>query len=613
LPRVVVAHPLRAIVAFQAVWLWWAYSQGWFLQADLSNLSEAVGSHPGWRYLSGELGGHFAPVARLVYWAFVQLSPLDYGLSVALRVGCQVLSTVLLYRLLTRLVGDRPLVAGIVACYAVNPLLLGGTEMFTPGITIGIGQVFVLLALIAHVIHEETGNVRAAVAAGLSLGFSVLCSEGWVVAFFAFPVLSAVHFYPGTVRHRLMALLRGWRTWALLAAPVVLAGLAVMAYANPVGAATPTLSAAYRLLRNSWLYGLGPSWVGGPMRWYADPTQYVATASPSDLMVILGQIGVAIVVLVGVQRTGRRSLVAWVLPLGVWVLSILLVGYRGYSTLKVLVAVTPRYLAALILFFAIGAALALAPEGVARVTPTDGGASHRAGAPADGATQRLAHQRRLVTTGLVGLVVLASMVSGVRFARIFGGTPAKHYVDNLSASARLAGSNVNIYDTAVPPWLISPVEPRHRVSDLLQLADVPVTVEGASSTPLIATADGHLVASTFVPASAVLPQPPCGSAVHGAGTFTFPLNREVFLAGWYLHLQLFQQAPSTVSVDLLDAQGKVAQPVHGGLLHLAQLGSLNLRLPRFAPAAVRFHSTAPDTALCFTAIQIGAPFPVVKP
>jgi hypothetical protein len=599
-PRGLLARPLTAIVVLQAVWLWWAYAQGWFLQADLSNLREGADQRPGWGYLTGQLGGHFAPVARFVYWVFNQLSPLDYGLAVALRVGCQAVSTVLLFRLLTRLVDSHLVVVAVVVLYAVNPLLLGGTSMFTPGITIGIGQVFTLLALAAHVRREQTGELRWAVGAGLALGVAVLCSEGWVVAALAFPVLSAVHFYPGSLAQRLMRLIRGWRTWVLLVAPVVVAGVGVLAYAQPVGAATPSLSAAYRLLRNSWLYSIGPSWIGGPLHWYADSTSYIATASASDLVVLLGQLGVAVTVLVGVRRNGPASLAGWLLPLGVWILSMLLVGYRGYSQLQDLIAVTPRYLAALVPFFAIGAALALAPDGVARTSATYPTPGHRAARTPDRSV--------LVPGAVVVAVAVTSLVSGARFAHIFGSTPAHRYVDNLSSSARLAGPQANVYDTAVPPWLISPIEPHHRVTDLLRLSDVAVKVQDPSSTPLIAGADGRLVRSVFVPAGLVVPAPPCGTAVHGAGTFTYPLNRPVPAAEWYLHLQLYQRAPSTITVQLVDATGAVA-PVGGGTLHLSQLESISLRLPRFAPTAIRFTSTDRSTALCMTAVQVGAPFP----
>lgn len=597
------SRPLTAVVVAQAAWFAWSYAQGWFLQADLSNLVESVGRRPGWGYLSAELGGHFAPVARLVYWLLDQLSPLDYGLTVALRVGCQALSTVLLYRLLIRLVHSELVVLAVVTVYAFNPMLQGGTAMFTPGITIGIGQVFALLALHAHLRRDEGGSWHWAAAAGGLLALALLCSEQWIVTALAFPLLSMIHTYPGSLVRRVVQLVRAWRTWLLAAVPVLGVSVATLVYVKPVGASTPALTAAYHLLRNSWLYSVGPSSVGGPLEWYADATTYIPTAAPSDTVVMIGQIGFAAIVLVGLRRTGWRSLAGWLLPLVVWAVSMLLVGYRGYSELKDLVAITPRYMSALALFFAIGAALALSPDGVA-------GAGSADPRPAPGRPRRLTEPRIVGAGVLVAAVVVASLVSGARFANIFGRLPAERYVQNLTASATASGARPNVYDTPVPPWLISPVEPKHRVTDLLRLSRASFIVDDPGSTPLIAAADGRLVRSVFVPAASVRGQAPCGTAVRGAGVFTYPLVGAVARAEWYLHLQLFQQASSSVSVELVDARGAVAKPVTGSTLHLAPLAALNLRLPLFAPTAVRIRSTDPTLSLCLAAVQVGAPFPV---
>src|SRR4051794_9683335 len=47
---------LAAIIAGQAIWFWWAFARGWFLQADLSNLAEGVSRPFGWSYLTANLG-----------------------------------------------------------------------------------------------------------------------------------------------------------------------------------------------------------------------------------------------------------------------------------------------------------------------------------------------------------------------------------------------------------------------------------------------------------------------------------------------------------------------------------------------------------------------------
>ena len=612
--RGLLRHPVRIIVAAQAVWMWWAMSQGWFLQADLSNLAEAVGRRPGWGYISGQIGGHFAPVARLVYWLFDELSPLDYGLAVALRVGCQMISTYLLYRLLTKLVRSDLLVAVIVVIYAFNPLLMAGTAMFTPGITVGIGQVFTLLALHAHVRREQTGERKPAIVAGLMLGLAVACSEQWALAFLAFPLLSLVHFYGGPLGDRLRRLVRNWRTWVLLAVPSLIVGIGVLAYAEPVGAASPSLYASYRLLRNSWIYSIGPSWIGGPLQWYGGPTTYISTASPSDLVVVLGQVAVALTVIVGVQLRGRGSLAGWLPAIGFWVTSMLLVGYRGFGVLSDMIAVTPRYLAAIMPFFALSAALALGRGGVAPIHPAD---QEQPGEPAPIVLRGpwLTRQNAPVVAIAAGVaaVLVTSVVSGVRFAHNFAALPAERYVTNLANTARLYGPKVNIYDAAVPRWLISPVEPHHQVSDLLRLSRVTFTVEAPGSTPMMAASDGRLVRSVFIPGSALIGTPPCGTLVRGAGTFSFLLNHRVLPARWYLHLAGYQYKPSTVQVDLVNASGGIITPLQGSTLHLSQLAAVTLRLPFSAPVALRVRSADPHTALCLSSVLVGAPFPVTGP
>lgn len=605
-------RPINVLVGLQAAWLWWAYAQGWFLQADLSNLVDGLGHNLSWHYLTSPVGGHFGPVGRLVYWILDQLSPLDYGLTVAARVVCQAVVTVLLYKLLMRLVEREFLCLAIVAVYAFNPFLLAGTAMFTPGIALGLGEIFFLLALHAHVRRETTGHLRAAMAAGGWLAVATLCSEQWALAALAFPVLSAVHFVAGPVRARLVYLIRSWRTWVLLTAPVFVVGLGSVVFAEASGASAPSLTASYRILRNSWLYSLGPSFAGGPLHWYADASTFIPTSAPTDLMVVLGQIAAGVVVLAGVQRNGWASLAGWLLPVSVWVITMLLVGYRGFAQLQDLVAITPRYVCAFVPLFAIGAALALAPGGVAQEgTPRSvEGPTGQHAIPVAARISGRWQPHRVAAVVLVAVVVAASVVSGVRFARIFGKLRAESYVDTLAFTARAAGRNVNVYDTPVPGWLISPVEPHHRVTDLLRLLGLPAKVNDPSSPPLIANGSGQLVRSVFVPASAVPAAPPCGTALHGAGTFTFALNRPVQRAEWYLHLTLYQQTASTVTVELVDAAGHVATPVGGGTRHLPQLASFSLRLPAFAPTKIRFTVKDPSTALCLTSIQVGAPFPI---
>ena len=589
---------LVAIVGVQVIWLWWAFGRGWFLQADLSNLADGMGRQLNWSYLSTPLGGHFAPPGRLLYWLFDQVGRLNYPLTVTFRVGCQAVATVLLYRVLVMLVGRRPLVSGIVAIYAVNPLLLGGGAWLTSGVGLMLGQVFGLLTIAEFIRYEHSGLLRRAAFTGLLLALTVLTCDTFVVIALVPPLLAVFHLYVGPPAGRLGEFLRQWRGWLLIFVPLGGVLAALLTLGNAAGAAPLGWSDAYHLLRESWLKSLGPAWVGGPWRWYAGPNDFISYAMPPDWMVLLGQLGIAVTVVVGVQRLGMRSLSAWIMPAACSVVGILLVGYGRFSTYGTLLASTPRYLFELVALFAIAAALALAP-----IAATE---------PALATIQRStsAALQRWVGCVAFAAIVVMSLVSGARFSIRLGDSPVQDYVESLETNARTYGSDVNIYDAAVPPSVISSYEPSHRVSDVLRLAAVPARFDDPQSEPMVVTGDGHLAKALFV-AAATAGRPidsPCGNFVHGAGTWTFPLERAVAPNEWFLRLELYESAPSDISVEVVDATGAVARPIRGGTLHVGTLEVRNLPLPLFAPTAVRVHATQASTNLCLSRVAIGGPF-----
>ena len=589
-------RPLFAVLGVQVVWLWWAFSRGWFLQADLSNLADGVERPFGWHYLSEPLGGHFAPLNRLVYWLLDQLGALDYSYTVAFRVGCQALATLLLYLVLVELVGRQPVVIAILAAYALNPVLLGGGAWFTSGVGLIPAQALALLSIWTYLRYERTRRVRLAAYTGLFLGLTVLASDQWVVAALVPPLLALTHLYPGGPLARVRELISRWRAWLLIFGPLIAALAAVLLLGNSQGASRLTAGQGYDLVRESWVKTLAPSWAGGPWRWINGPGVYISYAGPPDWMVLLGELAVLVTLVLGVRRLGLGSLLGWVMPVICGAVSVLIIGFGRYSTYGDLIAVTPRYLFQTIALFAIGAALALAPV---------------AGRPVRQHGQPLRFDRLQTVIGVlaVALIVAASLVSGARFAERLGKSPVRDYVANLEAGVRTRGSQVNLWDTAVPQDVISGVEPNHRVSDLLRLVGVHARFDDPSSEPLIVTGDGHLAPAVFVPAAeGIAPPGDCGTFVHGVGTVTIPLTHALQTSEWFLRLVLYQAQPSEVSVEVLDAAGNVARPLSGSTVELGTLEARNLALPAFAPAAVRIASASATTNLCLSRVAVGGPF-----
>jgi hypothetical protein len=592
---------IALIVGGQALWLGWAFSRGWFLQADLSNLADGVGQRLNWSYLSEPLGGHFGPVARLLYWLFDQAGRLNYSVTVISRLVAQAIATVLLYRLLVMLVGRRPLVATIVAVYAFNPLVLASGAWFTSGLGLIPGEILGLLTITEFVRYERSRQLRHAVFTGLLLALTVFVCDECVVFVFVLPLLGVCHLFAGSLLSRAREFARMWRAWLLIYLPLVGVLAATLVFGDPSGAAPLGLGDAYRLLRETWLKSLAPAWVGGPWHWYAGSNDFVSYSLPPDWMVLLGQLGVAVTLALGVQRLGLRSLTAWIMPAVCSIAAILLVGYGRFATYGGLLAITPRYVRTVVPLFAIAAALAFAPTLAAQDTR-----SARPRASGD----RLQRGIRFAAVAAVAAIMVTSLVSGSRFAVRFGESPVHNYFQSLEISARSFGAGVNIYDTAVPPTVISSFEPSHRVSDLLRLAGVPASFDDPRSEPLVVTGDGHLAKAVFV-AAAIAEHPvssPCGDFVHGVGTWTFRLERPVSRYEWFLRLELYQSTPSDVSVEVLDAKGAVVRPITGGNLHLGTLEARNLPLPLFAPVAVRVHSAHASTNLCLSRIAIGGPF-----
>jgi hypothetical protein len=589
---------LGGIVVAQAIWLWILIGRGWFLQADFSNLADGMGRPLTWSYLREPLGGHFAPVLRLLYWLLDRIGPLDHSLTVGFRVVLQAASTILLYRVLRLLVGRSNLALAVIGLYAFSPLLLAGLAWLTSGLGLVLGQVFALLAIETHLRFGRTRDLRFAVATGVLLALATLSADQWIVIAFSLPILSAAYVYQGTIRERLRSFVAHWRAWTATLLP--LGGVVALALTLGDSAGAHSLSATttYRLVRDDWLKSVGPSLVGGHWRWFADQDTYLPFYAPSDAVVLLGQFAFVVLLLVGLQRTGWLALVGWSLPIVIVVANMCLVGTGRFETYGSLLAITPRYSFVVAAPLAIGVALSLC----------------RPVAPANAASG-LERPRYLIAAALVAAVGLSSMYSGIRFTHYWAKNPSKAYVDALLASGRAAGSDLNIYDTALPPDIVSKVEPHHRIADVLRLGGLKATYEDPRSEPLVASTDGHLVKSVFVPASVGLGELKvnCGTYIHGTGTWTIPMSKPVPVAEWYLRFELYQRAASTISVELTDAAGSTIYPVQGTQVEIGgTLAAINLRLPASSPIAVKIRSTAASTSLCLVRTIIGGPFATAK-
>jgi len=93
------------------------------------------------------------------------------------------------------------------------------------------------------------------------------------------------------------------------------------------------------------------------------------------------------------------------------------------------------------------------------------------------------------------------------------------------------------------------------------------------------------------------------------GTWRVPLNKRLPYGEGFLHLEYFQQRPSTLSVLIEDTGGKLVPPATGARVGFpVTLGAQLLRLRPSTAAAVVIKSDSAATNICIGGIVIGAPF-----
>ena len=606
---------LGGIVVAQAVWLGVLTSRGWYYQADFSNLAQATGRPLSWSYLTLSQGGHLAIPSRLVFWLLNRTIPLNYPVTIALRLLAQAAATLMLGRLLTLLVGRRRGVLVVLALYAVSPLLVQSTLWLTSSIGFLGSQLFVLAALHGHVRYALTHQLRWCSFTALALLGATLMSEQSAVIAVVLPLLSMAFLHDGTMRRRRQAVLASWPEWLMIAVPIVSFVLYFFASGKyATGRFTLTLPDALRVVGDEWTASIAPALSGGPFRWYSINDNYLAVSDPA--ISVRGLAGVIMigVVVVSVRRTGARALLAWAMPAVVSALGIVVVAVGRYDTLGLLIARQFEHSAYTAVPATVAVCLAIWPTTAAEIGGRLVGCS-----PATSpevvrprARRRSASHGRLLGVMAVG-VALASIVSATTYAHRWSQSPSRRYVDNLTASARTTAAPVNLFDTAINPAIVPILEPARYISDLVALTGVHARFDQGSPVPQIVAADGRVVPATFLSVAQVDISGSnkfCNDLLSAIVDRTDPLTSRPHRNEWFLRLAYFQQHPSVVYVSLVDDSGRDIMPVGGSRVVLAnKLGAAYLRFPLASPTALRIQSNSASTNVCITSAALGSPFP----
>lgn len=607
------------IIVAQAIWLGVLMGHGWYYQADFANLAQATGRPLSWSYLSGPQGGHFAVLGRFLFWILNRTAPLNYPLTIALRLAAQALATGLLARFLVLLVGRRPTVLVALTLYAFSPLLLQGTLWLSASFGLIGSQLMLLGAFTFHVRYAVTRRLGYAVATAAFVLGATLLSEQASVTSLVLPLLSLFFLTSGRAKDRLRGMVALWREWLLIAVPMVGYVLYYFSGAGGYGVAARPLTAAdaVRVVRVEIAHTIVPGLVGGPWRWFAAGDNYLGLSSPASQTQALAALALLVVIGYCFRKQGWRAVGAWSMPLVVAAAGIVVVAVGRYRLFGLAIAeqFEHGYYAA----FPAAMAVCLAVCGLdldavrARVERSVTARS----APLGAMTWRwrLSVRQALVTCGVIALMV-SSLISGVTYAQLWGRNPSRTYVTTIEHELRRAGRHVALYDSPVPSRFI-PLESRasRYVSSLVALTGVPADFGYAARDPHLLDATGHVTAAGFLPTASV--------DLTGDAFCKFPVQRVVTVTrsfapaprrnDWYVLLVYFQQHASVVQITVVDRDGTERSPVNGGpeLLH-AGVGGIHLLFFDTAPVSIRVRSTGPATNLCVAAVQVGVPVALAR-
>jgi hypothetical protein len=533
------------------------------------------------------LNDHIAPGLRFVYAMFAKLAPLNHDVTVAWRVVLQALAITLMGLLLLRLLGSSRWVVSGTLLYALTPLSMPSFMSLSSGVNNLPAHVFGLLVLHAT-LDWYAGRRGRAVAYGplcllVSLAF-------WEKSALILLTVIAIALYLGDRPLRRWSR-QSWPFALCMAAPVVAFGILYAVHRQPSSGRFPEPGELVDLAGRSFAVPLA-ALVGGPWKWDAISPPFGMAAAPAGA-VIFGAI-VAAFLLTVAWRVDRRALLLWGAICAYVLITLLLVAYGRFELFGASFTIHYHYWSDLSI------PLTLAFVLTARLIR---GEDLTRWAPAVASCCLLAW-----TTGAV--------VSDVGFARLWGENPARPYFMTLTAELDRAGPSVNVWDTPMPSNIMTVLVADRRLSPVLRMAKIPVTVQGPGSEPYLVDSTGRLRPSTFTASSYAVPPRTgdnfCELLMHGADSVTLPLrstlNQPLTESASFARIGYWSNRETRLLVELVDESGRAVSMSAPDAAWPAGLATMY-----FGPAqhlradAVRIRSTDPATNVCVGKIEIGLP------
>ena len=306
-----------------------------------------------WDFLFEATAGHVQPAQQLAYWLVAHHAPFDWATIATGILVAELLTVVVMWHLLTRLLPDRWVRVPLLAVFAWSPITLVPTLWWSAAMGLWPPMLFLLLATLFLVrAQQRAGRVGVDVAGCvLAVVVGLTWHERGVLAIAAVAGV-AIARSPSTGWRRATEVLKHWwMLWVPLA--VVSAGYLVLHGAlTSVGAQQTSAEGRLEIVRAFVLRNTVPGLTSGP--WRADVLG--GAVVPSRWVEVLAAL-LAVAVAGWLVRRGGPARWAALLMLVAYVAGdalLLLLGRAGFGEI---IALDPRYtadvVAAAVLFVAI--------------------------------------------------------------------------------------------------------------------------------------------------------------------------------------------------------------------------------------------------------------------
>lgn len=552
-------------------------------------------------YLFTDYNGHLMPGSMIWVWLSTALAPLDFAPVAATALVLQLLVDVLLFLVLRRLFGVRPAILVPFTVFLFATLTLPGLVWWAAALNQLPQQVFMLLAVLAHLRYLRTGRTRDALLAPMAVLGGLAFSEKTLLMVPLLLVVTWFFFVADVDLAGLRANLRRYRTtW--VAHGVLVVGYLACYLAFVEGPVRGGLSAGDVLtttdiaIRRTVL----PGAFGGPWTW--EPLGVVdSLADPHPLAQVMVLVAAAAIVAYSLLLS-RGAWRAWTL-LGLSVLTeiglllatrVQVVGaepvaaeYRYFTDLGIVVALTVGFA-----FLRNTAPSAHPVPDVLAAPPLRGPRGWRAAS---------VHQPTLAVLALVAVVV-GSAFSAATYRDRWAANPGDPYFAAALPGLRELPDAAVLYDGPVPDrviWrLLWPATLPSRLVAPTTI-DVDTLDEGESTADLVDIGYEGEVRPSEVSGIPVADGPTgCGWRVE-ASTVRIPLTSDAFNWNWVVELTYDTDADTVVELEAGSTTVDVPLAADDNRVFVAVTGELD-----------QLAVTGTGTEVCITGATVGLPQPV---